>query len=293
MDRGSASSDHVQHHVHTHHHVFSPERSTTAGPDTMSRPGARGHPDGAGAPPALNSRGPGATARTHYGHTYSMARDDRKVRALSPPHTHTSLGQARQPLSSSHVSTSALGIGSASAGRVQPVGRRPSGMSSTGSIAGSSAPHYNALAEYGDQPYGRSASQHNTSSLSNAAAVVALSSELETLRQNWRSEGAVARGKMVELHQAKLAAEEALQEARARARAAELAQAQTVASLRAELEELRVAQESARSDSVRQEEAWLSKVSELQSAGERTTAELARARADIADLRQENEVRGA
>lgn len=89
-------------------------------------------------------------------------------------------------------------------------------------------------------------------------AVNKLSAELETVRSNWRTEGSLTRGKMIELHHAKLRAEEALYEARSSAKAAALKAQQREDALRAEVGSLRDSLDAVTRERSRQEQDWLS-----------------------------------
>ena len=90
------------------------------------------------------------------------------------------------------------------------------------------------------------------------SAVNKLSAELETVRSNWRTEGSLTRGKMIELHHAKLRAEEALYEARSSAKAAALKAQQREDALRAEVSSLRDSLDAVTRERSRQEQDWLS-----------------------------------
>jgi chromosome segregation ATPase len=85
-----------------------------------------------------------------------------------------------------------------------------------------------------------------------------LTAELETVRSNWRTEGSLTRGKMIELHHAKLRAEEALYEARSNAKAAGLKAQQREDALRADVQSLRDSLDAVTRERSRQEQDWLS-----------------------------------
>lgn len=89
-------------------------------------------------------------------------------------------------------------------------------------------------------------------------AMSRLSAELEAVRNNWRAEGSVTRSKMMDLHHAKIRAEEALHEAKASAKAAAIKATQREDSLKAEISSLRSALDSVQRERARQEQEWLS-----------------------------------